>query len=201
MRTVKFLSIISSNVLPMLFWIFLMFGLDSPIVVLYSVLCALVHEAGHLISARLLRIKTETPRATLDGFRIKTKSTYTYTEEIIILLSGPLMNVVLSLLLTLLFPRGGSFALLSSVSLATGISNLIPIEGNDGYGILRATLSGKEVGDSVLLLDRVSFTVCVVMTFFSLYLLDKSNSGYWLFSIFFISLVKNINRSLSQSIF
>ena len=201
MKIIPFLNLLSGSVLPLLFWVFLMFGFDTPYVVILSFICAAVHELSHLGAARLLLCKTDAPTPHISGFRIKTKTPTSYKSEILILAAGPLSNILISVIIFLLPVGCGYLDVLAFVSLATGLSNLLPVEGYDGYGIARALLLyvGKE--DYVRRLEGASFAFCILMTFFSLYLLDKSNSGYWLFAIFFISAVKNIHTSISKSIF
>lgn len=201
MKTVKFLNLLSGSILPMLFWVFLMFGFDRPYIVILSLISAALHELGHLGAAKLLSCDTSAPSPKLYGFKIQPRTPLPYKKNIMILAAGPLSNVLLSILLLLLPFKSTYLDSFAYVSLATGLSNLVPVEGYDGYGIAKDLLSFRGRDDLYARLKIISFAFCIFMTFLSLYLLDKTNSGYWLFAIFFMATLKNIQTGLSHSIF
>ena len=68
-------------VLPIFFWLFLIFGFDEPSMALWTIIAAVIHESGHIIyiiSKKKLRLNI---RGVLSGFRIKTNSLLSYKEE------------------------------------------------------------------------------------------------------------------------
>ena len=92
----KFLKTLT-RVLPALFWMALIFGFDSPAVSILTVLCALLHEAGHIIAAAAISPEFSL-RASVMGFGLKASASLTYTKELIIAASGPLANLLLFLI-------------------------------------------------------------------------------------------------------
>jgi hypothetical protein len=88
----------------------------------------------------------------------------------------------------------GYVCILGLINLATAISNLIPVEGYDGYGILKQILSAKNMIGGIRTLDRVSFVFSVLATFLSLYLIDKADSGYWIFAVFFVMMISKLGK-------
>jgi hypothetical protein len=79
------------------------------------------------------------------------------------------------------------------------ISNLLPIEGYDGYGAL-TSISGM-LGSGELepfVLKWISFFFTALMTLISLYLMYYLNGGYWIFAIFSVSTLSFIKKSLEM---
>ena len=119
--------------------------------------CVLLHEFGHAFAARYYGIRT--PDITLFPFggvaRIE-RMPEKPSEEIVIALAGPLVNVVIAVVLWLVlaaFPptdRSGTMSLASSlpqqllgVNLMLLLFNLIPAFPMDGGRVLRAALAMK----------------------------------------------------------
>lgn len=193
LRLIRYLS---DEILPLLFWVTIMFGFDTPAVAVLTILSALLHELGHL-SVVILRKIDFGFRAHMSGFRIREKS-LSYIDHALILLGGPCANLVIYLV-TLPFPTAldGYISLLGYINLATAITNLLPIEGYDGYGIVKCILEGRGLYRAVALLECVSFIAAVALTFIALYLLSRFNVGYWLFGLFFTIISVKIKEKLS----
>ena len=133
MRLAKFLS----KILPLLFWALLILGFDCLYVSVLTALAAAIHECGHLIFAPSHK-KATLPRADISGFRIKI-SGMSYKEELITALGGPLINILLGGIFLLFFgnsPFANYAKVFGIINLLTALSNLLPIEGYDGYKIL-----------------------------------------------------------------
>lgn len=201
-RFLIFLECITSSVLPVIFWVLLIFGFDAPYIAILTIITAAVHELGHITAIIVLDGAAALPRGHLSGFRIRRRRALAYRAEIAVLLAGPMLNVAL-FLLTLPFFRlcNGYVAMLGAISLATALSNLLPIEGYDGYGVLYQLFSSREMNGAVRALESLSFIFSVVLTFLSLYLIDKFGSGYWIFSIFFFSTVTKIIKMEKMNVF
>lgn len=185
------------NILPAFFWTFLIFGFEEPTVAIISISAAIIHEIGHILCILAQRGRLNL-RSVVSGFRITKEGSITYEQEILSYVSGPLANVILFLLLSLAAPLLGEWAFNAAIiNLATAVSNLLPIEGYDGYGILRALLQKREADLWVLrLIKRISSGLIFTLAVFSLYLIDRLGGGYWIFAVFFFSMIKSIKDDL-----
>ena len=75
----------------------------------------------------------------------------------------------------------------------------MPIEGYDGYGIMRTLIEEKEENHSLLrLLDGASASLTFILCIFSIYLIDRYGGGYWPFAVFFVSMIKRFDKTLSK---
>ena len=181
------------GILPPLFWGLIIFGFEEPYIAILSIISALIHECGHL----LFMEKSGCMRGVLTGFRIRDARVVTYGRKILGYLGGPLANIILSLAL-LPFSENEYIRMLAILNLATATSNLLPIEGYDGYGIIKAILESRECPKTAFsLLSCVSGGLILFFTLFSLYLMDRVGGGYWIFAIFFSFLLKLIDRGVS----
>lgn len=185
------------NILPAFFWTFLIFGFEESTVAIISISAAIIHEIGHILCILAQRGRLNL-RSVVSGFRITKEGSITYEQEILSYVSGPLANVILFLLLSLTAPLLGEWAFNAAIiNLATAVSNLLPIEGYDGYGILRALLQKREADLWVLrLIKRISSGLIFTLAVFSLYLIDRLGGGYWIFAVFFFSMIKSIKDDL-----
>ena len=187
------------EVLPVFFWGFLIFGFEESEVAVITILCAIIHECGHLLCILLQSGKINL-RGAISGFRINTSRIKSYGQEIAIYLCGPLANLISALVLSLpLVSRSDFSETASLLNIATAISNLLPIKGYDGYGILRAVIMRSGSHDKLLyLLERVSSSLIFLLCIFSLYLIDRQGGGYWIFALFFFSMIKSIRDDLGE---
>ena len=146
--------------LPLAFWILLVFSLESPCSAVITVVCALIHEMGHIIFIFRKTGRIRLPEGRLNGFLIRERGTalMSYREEAMLYLSGPLANICTAALSLILSPLIGDYAVfISVISLVTGISSLLPIEGYDGYGMLSAIVQKWDKGfTGQALLKRLS---------------------------------------------
>lgn len=182
------LALFLSKILPLLFWILLMLGFDSVCIAVLTLLSALIHECGHLIAASSKK-KVGLPQAHISGFRIKV-SDMSYKEELIVAAAGPLINVLLWGILLFLGKTAAHRDYLYTfgiINLLTAFSNLLPIEGYDGYKILSCVgaLLSDDASACEKILSGFSFVFSSIMCFLSLYLILKLGEGYWLFIVFF----------------
>ena len=193
----KFLKTLT-RVLPALFWIALIFGFDSPSIGFLTVFSALLHELGHIIAASVFSPHFSL-RTSAVGFALKPLANLSYTKELIIAAAGPLANLLI-FALTIPFSNalGGYVFLFGMINLMTAISNLIPLHGYDGYRIAECiALKHRRADMPVCALEHISFALICIMCFLSLYLMEKVNTGYWIFFILIFSLLKSIKNSRS----
>lgn len=190
MRLLGFIS----SLLPTLFWGLIIFGFEEPYMAIITIICALIHEGGHLIFTP----SNGSIRSVMSGFRIKSDTIVSYKQKILTYLGGPMANLFVCLFCLPATVIGdeyiGMFAL---INLATALSNLMPIEGYDGYGILLTLIEMQELDDRYhRALIWLSDSIIMVLTVFSLCLIDRVGGGYWIFAIFFSYLIKVIDRGL-----
>ena len=181
-RLIGVLRWLEGAALPVLFWVSLIYGFDEPCVAGLTIAAALLHELGHLF-ALLLMGESGSLRGHISGFRIKKEMGY--KRELLLLAAGPFTNLGLALALMPLSGVGGGYiGLFSEINLLSGITSLAPIEGYDGYGIIKRllALSGSLHRESVL--SALSFTISCALVFLSLYLMLRAGGGWWLFGVF-----------------
>lgn len=185
----------SMRILPMLFWILLIFAFDNAAIAIMTLLCIIIHEGGHFLSGFIICGQAGAS-ATLSGLRIKFDTVLSYKSELIIAASGPLSNLIASLLLIpFRYFLSGYLFLFLILNLFTAISNLAPISGYDGYRILFCLFSGRLGEERVfLVLEAVSFVFSAILCIFALFLMAFANTGYWLYFIFIAALLKGISR-------
>ena len=190
----------ANSVLPVFFFAFLIFGFEEPLMATVTILSALAHEMGHICYIIYSKRNSLNMRTVLSGFRIRTDEKLSYHQMIFTYLWGPALNIIIFVAAALLSVYWGEFfALVSIINLATALSNLLPIEGYDGYGILYSIIQKREMGEKWLLgLYRLSASLIFIFCIFSLYLIGRQGGGYWIFAIFFISMLKCIKSDLGE---
>ena len=200
----RLLKYLSGSLLPLLFWVFALFGFDRKYIAVLTLLCAMVHELGHLGAYFLICGGIGRPDGRLNGFRIdlsKVKRALSYREQLIITLGGPGINLALWLVLLPLYRQDGYLTALGNISLLTALSSLLPVEGYDGYGILKCILQDRDRGELIRVAEGASFIITSLLTVFSLYTMNFIANGIWLFGVFFGLIIEKIGKSMSSDIF
>lgn len=170
-----------------LFWLSLMLSFSDVQMTLMTLLAAIAHELGHIVTMICLKKDFLLPRSVASGFRIKSLSQSSYKEEIIIAISGPLINL---LFFAVFIGMSPTFAIINLVTAAT---NLLPMKDFDGYKIISDLISvffGCEASDKIM--PHLTVAVSSLFVFLSLFMIMIFNGGYWIFFIFFIVLVRQI---------
>ena len=190
----KMIRIIYNKVLPSLFWILLLLAFDSPYMAMLTLFAAAFHEIGHIaVSTFVFNKKISIPKAVMYGLRIDTGACISYKEELLVALGGPGANILAFLLsLPFLYLCEYVYAF-CIINLLTAISNLIPLRSYDGQRILSGIVSpflSPYVSDAII--HFVSLTVASAGCFVSIFLIGRIGDGYWIFCIFFISLINEI---------
>ncbi|MBE6537333.1 MAG: hypothetical protein E7673_05200 [Ruminococcaceae bacterium] len=182
------------KILPLSFWLVLIFAFDKPYVAILTLISALAHELGHVFAFTLYSGKYRF-FGVISGLRLSMQNSLSYKEELIISLSGPLTNVAIFLLVSPFSILGvGEYArIFGLINLFTAVSNLVPIEGYDGYRIIECFLNQyTSFKPSGALLRSASFLLSAVFCLTALYLIRSFDGGYWIFFIFLASLFKAI---------
>lgn len=199
LKTVKILELLCC-VLPAVFWGLILFGFEEKSLAITTLLCALIHELGHFVCIILTGGTDFSLRSVINGLRIKPRGVRSYDEEILIYLSGPFANIfAFALCIIMSITIDKAFMTAAVINLATALSNLMPIRGYDGYGAIRAMIKKQELPERALIaLSCFSSALIFAFCIFSLYLIDRYGGGYWIFAVFFVSMIKELKESLGE---
>ena len=99
-----------------------------------TLVCAFVHESGHVLAYMLCAHKLPGLHFSAGGIGLSGAEQLPRTQELWVLAAGPLANFIMAALLFLQLHRQASYALyfLAAVSLCTGVYNLMPFGVLDG---------------------------------------------------------------------
>ena len=201
-RIIELMELLSGSILPIIFWLSLIFGFDSPYIAILTVISAVLHEIGHSVAISLLSDGGVAIKGHPTGFRIKRSGMMTYKGEIAVLLAGPTVNLGI-FILTLPFGNllFGYVRIFGYINLATGVSNLLPFEGYDGYGALVMLFRSKGKEHLTRRLEMLSFILSILVTFAALHLIDVFGEGYWIFGLFFFTVLSKLANFGKYDIF
>ncbi len=195
------LLIFIEKALSIVFWVLVIFGFDTVGVAILTLICAVIHEIGHISVLLLLKKKTKKlPNAKIYGLRIGVKE-LSYIEEISVALGGPIINLFVAIAAFLhrgFGPAADYMQLFGFLNLMTMATNLFPITEHDGYKIIEATtmMFSKNPNKTKRLLSAMSFTLCMLMCFIALYFMLKIGEGYWIFAIFISTVISEIRTAI-----
>ena len=190
------------KVLPLIFWMLISFAFDLAHVAILTGIAALIHELGHIFVASRLAESTTHLTARISGPKLNI-SGLGYREELIVAACGPAANlfasaVSLPFLLSAPHPYVLEFA---AVNLLTSLSNLLPIQGFDGYKILFCLATKSKNALRIQdILYTVSFIFSALLALFMLYLMLKLGEGYWGFVLFLSIIISEIKKRDRQTI-
>jgi len=162
---------------------------------LATCLAILIHESGHIISARLLRIRFSECKISIFGARLRPETAFfSYRDEITICAWGPLINYFSCVIAFPVYIITKStfvlYFICASFTLAT--LNLLPVKDFDGgrilYSLFSLFLSPIAVDN---ILSITSFIIVFALWCISVYLIIIANSSLSLF-IFSLSLFSKI---------
>ena len=146
-----------------------------------ALICSVaIHEIGHIIAAKIRRIKLSEMKLSIFGASLYTyNQLFSYYDEIFLCIGGPLANL-LSVVVCLSIEKTNSLFFMSS--LALGMLNMFPIHGFDGGRILSAFLSiHLQPKATAMICKTVSFIILFVMWCISVYFLLRSSATLTLF--------------------
>ncbi len=183
--------------LSLAFWSLLIFAFDTPYAAVATLIAVAAHEIGHKIAFFAICSESSLPLPGLFGFKIKSNKYFSYQRDIITAAAGPLANLILCLLaLPLTLLSLSAYKLFAIINIAAAISNLLPIKGYDGYKILYSILHISFPNFThINIVETFSLLSVAGLCFFSLYLIGKRSEGYWIFLIFFCTLLSEISKS------
>lgn len=156
------------RILPTVALAILLFGVEQKEICLLTLLAAVLHECGHILAARLLRIPLRDLRMDFLGARLEIGGRMlSFGEEWLLAAAGPLASLLCAAIAAC-FWRSSSYAVIfSCASLVLGLLNLLPIRGFDGGRMTESALS-------FFCGIRVSRAVMRVLSFLLLFLLWAS---------------------------
>ena len=189
----------AEGIFTVFFWIIAVFGFDEPYIAGITLISAAIHECGHIICVFLTRGVGAVPRGRIFGLRIRAQKILGYGESIMLYAAGAAANLLPALVALLFSPLSEYGTAFVVINVMSAISNLIPVEGYDGYGIITSVLDFFGAGATAYrLLSFVSFAFSAVMTFSSLYFIYRIGDGYWIFAVFLVALTKRCSKWLSE---
>ena len=184
--------------LPCFFWVLLIFAFDSPYYAIATIICAVIHESGHVFMIWKCGKHSSAPLPRFFGLRIFISNGLSYKDEVVCALGGPLANFVVAVICTpLILLNRDAFSAFILINVLTGACNLLPIKGYDGYRILKALVNKSGKSRFILIADGLSFALISSTAFLSLYLIMKFGEGYWIFCVFFFSLVAEAKNGVN----
>lgn len=184
------------KILPVSFWLILIFAFDKPYIAVLTLLSAFIHELGHII-AFIRFSKGYRFFGVSSGLRLSADTSLSYREELAVALAGPSANLVTFLMLSP-FIFLGSYpyaAVFGAINVFTALSNLVPVDGYDGYRVLKCLIDQRSRSAFCSeILRAVSLLLTAAISLLSLYLIRSFDGGYWIFFIFLASLIKAISK-------
>ena len=156
-----------------------------------SLISALLHEAGHILSAVALGVGIKSVRMTLGGIRIDADfSGIKRVDEVMILLAGSGVNFLLCLI-SKAVPVYSKEVLTANILL--GVFNLLPCEGLDGGSVARIALEWWLLPEkSYKIHGALSHLVLLVIWLFSIPAMIFSGGNPTLYCVFAALLVANM---------
>ena len=160
--------------------------------VICVLLPALFHELGHIAAALARGVRVSELNVTVMGARMTLEGCYSYTDEFIIALCGPLVNIVCVIFTFALTDKSEWILTFCAASISLGVTNLLPIKSFDGGRILNTLLLRRlDIRSADILLSVTSFLSLFAIWCASVYLLLKNAESLSIF-VFSISTFANI---------
>lgn len=171
---------------PCLFAICYITGKLETLFITYIIM--LLHELAHLLGAVVIGLKPA--RIVLYPFgvnlKLKNKLVYSLSDEIILYIAGPLLNLTLAILGRMFFSERFWFFDFYIKNIALGILNLLPILPLDGGVILKKIL-GYFFGYKKSILIMRILSAVMVLGFLTMVLMNNwiiQNFSFYFFLIF-----------------
>lgn len=172
---------VSPSLLILLFAIVLSkdFSISKYVVIFVA---ALIHECGHLIAARFLKIPIRCIKLDIFGAIIETDTLLcSYKKEAALSLAGPVANIFSVAILSIFFPYF-DIDFFKIVSLFFAIINLLPAKDFDGgRAVFCLLLSKLNSSMATALIDISSFLCVFILWTISVYFIMRTGSYLSLF--------------------
>ncbi len=159
------------------------------IAVSYSVI--ILHELAHLLAAIAIGLKPSHIIFFPFGVNLKLKNSlvYSITDEIILYLSGPFINIILAFVCIITRQNSRLWELFYYNNISLFLFNILPILPMDGGTLLKkifARVVGNRVSEKILKIT--SIILIAVLIIFELFLLIKNSFNFSvLFAVIFLT--------------
>ena len=193
---IEYLLRMMLNILPVVFWLCLIYSFDNPTVASITVLAMIIHEFGHIACIFILTGDFYLPRGDLTGLRIVKNKMATYLHQLLLYASGIISNLVAVIIVfSLPCARNSFIELFITINLATALSNLLPVEGYDGYKILVLAVDYFNLNSiAYFAVEIISFTVSFVTSVMALFFVYNIGNGYWIMGIFVFTIIIKLQK-------
>lgn len=145
---------------------------------------AIIHELGHLFFLNKFGVKICELKISIFGANIKTESfkKISIKKDVIVLLSGPLVNLIFSVVLYFvnLIIKNVDLSNLILINLGLGIFNLLPFYNFDGGKIIEILLKSKfneKIAETIV--SCISFAILVPFTLFSVNIFLRNYKDFY----------------------
>ena len=167
----------------LLILVLLMLAGDRDGVLLLTLAAAGVHECGHLLAARLLRIRFRGMRLDFLGARLDIAGQMlSFGEEWLLAAAGPIISLLAALLGALFWSASPAAQIFSCASLVLGLVNLLPIRSFDGGRMLECSLSAVLGPHHTRIVMRgTSLVFLFLLWLLAVYFLLRAGDGLSLF--------------------
>lgn len=137
-----------------------------------------IHEVAHLIAALSIGLMPEKLKFQPYGVNLtlKNKIIYSFSDEVILYLSGPFTNIILSLICLLIFGRGKISDYFYICNILLFLMNILPVKPLDGGVLFEKTLTrfyGVKSGRKIT--KAISLVFFIVFLLFGIYCIRKTH--------------------------
>lgn len=169
--------------------LFLSFLITEPTFALASVLAVVIHESAHIVAAKIRHTYFKELKLGIWGAGLTPNDNiFSYDDEIIICIAGPLVNFISSLISIPIYSLVpcAFIEYFIAASAVLGALNILPVKSFDGGRILHSILCKNiNLRTADRILSIVSFVLIFVIWSLSVYLLLANEFGlsFFVFSI------------------
>ena len=150
---------------------------------LAALIAAALHEAGHIIAAKVLKIELYDLKLGIFGASLGANTLgLSYGAECILAFSGPFMNILCAVIGSLSAPSSDFSNMFISASIFLAALNLLPIKDLDGGRItysLIANFASCKVAERII--EALSFVIIFSVWCLSVYLMIRRGASLSLF--------------------
>lgn len=184
----------------MLFEILIWLFTSAPAEAAMTIIAVLIHEAAHIAAGKLCRVNFQSVKLSSLGAKLSLTNVFLpYPTEIFICASGPVANIATTILVSWLFPGNKPLEYLSGVSIALALLNLLPIEGFDGGGIAKHTISLiASVDTAEKTLNILSFSALFCLWCVSVYIMMRAGKSLSLF-LYSVAIFSSLFRNYKKA--
>lgn len=183
------------GILPVVFWCCLIYSFDERLGAEITILAMVIHELGHLICIFFISGRWETPKSTYNGLRISGQQCASYPKQMLQYASGAIFNLIAAAIMLLCAGVNEYSEMFIAINVATAISNLLPIDGYDGYRLIHAAICYFDFGfKAYIALEVISFLFTATLCLFSLFLVYTFGNGYWFMAIFLFATMNKLQK-------